>query len=221
MNRKRNSILVFCSLLTLIAGNVRADLMAHWRLDDGIGTMALDSSGNDRHAEMVGAPTWAAGFMDGALQTSLGNYLVVPGYTGVLGAEPRTCTAWIQTATAPGVIFGWGLITNGTKWIVRINNGGQLRCEVDGGYQYANTSLIDNEWHHVAAVLNAEAPNVEDVLLYVDGIHDGTNADVSARAINTIEDMDVTLGQNPHSLGTRWFDGLLACWMICEFITRP
>ncbi|MCH7918180.1 MAG: LamG domain-containing protein [Planctomycetes bacterium] len=209
MNRKRNSILVFCSLLTLIAGNVRADLMAHWRLDDGIGTMALDSSGNDRHAEMVGAPTWAAGFMDGALQTSLGNYLVVPGYTGVLGAEPRTCTAWIQTATAPGVIFGWGLITNGTKWIVRINNGGQLRCEVDGGYQYANTSLIDNEWHHVAAVLNAEAPNVEDVLLYVDGIHDGTNADVSARAINTIEDMDVTLGQNPHSLGTRWFDGLL------------
>ncbi len=70
---------------------------------------------------------------DGALQASFGNYLVVPGYTGVLGAEPRTCTAWIKTETAPGVIFGWGLISNGTKWIVRINqNGGELRAEVDG-----------------------------------------------------------------------------------------
>ena len=106
MSRKRNSILVVCSLLTLIAGNVRADLVAHWRLDDGTGTMALDSSGNERHAEMVGAPTWGEGFFDGALQASLGNYLVVPGYTGVLGAEPRTCTAWIKTETAPGVIFG-------------------------------------------------------------------------------------------------------------------
>ena len=46
-------------------------------------------------------------------------------------------------------------------------------------------------------------------MCYVDGVKDGTNADVSDRAINTIEDMDVTLGQNPHSLGTRWFDGLL------------
>jgi len=171
--------------------------------------MALDSSGNERHAQMVGTPTWAEGFFDGALQTSLGNYLIVPGYTGILGAAPRTCTAWIKTEQANAVIFGWGLITNGTKWIVRVNQGGQLRCEVDGGYQYANTSLVDNEWHHVAAVLTTEAPNVEDVLLYVDGGHDGTNADVSPRAINTIEDMDVTLGQNPHSLGSRWFDGLL------------
>jgi hypothetical protein len=210
MSQKGKSVLVFCSLLILMAGNVRADLMAQWRLDDGQGSIALDSSGNDRHAEMVGAPIWVQGLFDGALQASLGNYLVVPGYTGVLGAEPRTCTAWIKTETAPGVLFGWGLITNGTKWIVRINqNGGELRAEVDGGYHYGTTPLIDNEWHHVAAVLTAEAPNVEDVLLYVDGVHDASSADISPRAINTIEDMDVTLGQNPHSLGSRWYDGLL------------
>jgi hypothetical protein len=209
MNWNRKSMILFGVLLPLITGTVRADLQGRWQLDDGTGTIALDSSGNDRHAEMVGTPTWAEGYFDGALQTSLGNYLVVPAYTGILGADPRTCTAWIKTEQANAVIFGWGLISNGTKWIVRVNQGGQLRCEVDGGYQYANTSLVDNEWHHVAAVLTAEAPNVQGVLLYVDGVHDGTNADVSPRAINTLEDMDVTLGQNPHSLATRWFDGLL------------
>lgn len=208
MNRNTKLMVVLCCLSTLMAGSARADLMAHWRLDDGVGATALDSSGNERHAQMEGAPIWGVGALDGALETSLGNYLVVPGYTGVLGAEPRSCTAWINTTQNNGVIFGWGLITNGTKWIVRVNSGGQLRCEVDGGFQFANTSLLDGEWHHVAAVLTPEAPNVEDVLLYVDGVHDGTSS-ISARAVNTIEDMDVTLGQNPHSLATRPFVGLL------------
>ena len=170
MSHKVKLTLLFCCLSILITSSARADLMAYWRLDDGQGTIALDSSGNERHAQMEGSPIWGEGMLEGALEASLGNYLVVPGYTGVLGAEPRSCTAWIRTEQASAVIFGWGLISNGTKWIVRVNDGvGQLRCEVDGGFQFANTSLIDNEWHHVAAVLTPEAPNVEDVLLYVDG----------------------------------------------------
>ncbi|HUV67962.1 MAG TPA: LamG domain-containing protein, partial [Sedimentisphaerales bacterium] len=188
-------------------------LVGWWTFDDGSGTTPLDSSDYGRHGEFVGGPQWSTGNTGGALITSAGNYVVIPGYTGVLGTNPRTCTAWIKTTTADGVIIGWGLMGNGTKWIMRVNQvggGGQLRCEVDAGYHYGTTKVNDDQWHHVAVVLEDDgSPDVAEVQLFVDGVLDADNADLADEPINTIEAMDVTIGQNPHSLGTRSFGGLL------------
>jgi hypothetical protein len=41
-------------------------LLAHWTLDDGSGSVALDSSGNENHGTVNGA-TWTDGLMNGAL----------------------------------------------------------------------------------------------------------------------------------------------------------
>ena len=108
-------------------------LVGWWTFDDGLGTTPLDSSDYGRHGEFVGSPQWTDGHTGGALQVSQGNYVVIPGYKGVLGTISRTCMAWIKTTTAPGVIFGWAPVVAGAKWIVRVNDGGQLRCEVHNG----------------------------------------------------------------------------------------
>ncbi|MBL7187107.1 MAG: LamG domain-containing protein [Phycisphaerae bacterium] len=184
-------------------------LVGWWTFDDGSGTTPLDSSDYGRDGEFVGSPEWTDGHTGGALRVSQGNYVVIPGYKGVLGPISRTCMAWIKTTTAPGVIFGWAPVVAGAKWIVRINDGGQLRCEVHNGYHYGTTILTDDQWHHVAVVLVDDgSPDVVETLLYVDGVLETSNADSADEPINTAEDMDVTIGQNPHATN-RWFDGLL------------
>jgi hypothetical protein len=191
--------------------NASAELAAHWRFDESSGTTPADTSGNGRHGEFVGSPEWAIGIVGGSLQTSQDNYMVVPGYTGVLGTNARTCSAWIKTLTPNGVIFGWGLLGPGNKWILRVNHlgiDGELRCEVHNGYHYGTTKVNDDEWHHVAVVLEDDgSPDIEETKLYVDGVLE-TTGDSADEPINTIEDMDVTIGQNPHA-SDRWFDGLL------------
>jgi hypothetical protein len=198
-------------LMLSMSSNASAELVAHWRFDERSGTTPTDTSSNGRHGEFVGYPEWATGISGGALQTSQGNYMVVPGYTGVLGTNARTCSAWIKTLTPNGVIFGWGLLGPGNKWILRVNHlgvDGELRCEVHNGYHYGTTKVNDNEWHHVAVVLEDDgSPDIEETKLYVDGVLE-TTGDSADEPINTIEDMDVTIGQNPHA-SDRWFDGLL------------
>ncbi len=202
-------ILGLSIVLTSAVNAADQSLVGWWKFDDGSGTKALDSSGYGHHGEFVGSPEWTDGKIGGALRISLDNYVVVPGYKGVLGTTPRTCTAWIKTTTAPGVIFGWAPVVAGAKWIVRLNNDGELRCEVHNGYHYGTTILTDDQWHHIAVVLEDDgSPDVAETKLYVDGILETSNADIADEPINTAEDMDVTIGQNPHA-SNRWFDGLL------------
>ena len=217
MSRRHIYLVTLVTALVAVAPGVSnggdPTLVGWWTFDDGSGTTPADSSDYGRHGEFVGDPQWGIGNIGGALSTSAGNYVVIPGYTGILGPNPRTCTAWIKTTTADGVIIGWGLLSGGNKWIMRVNQvggGGQLRCEVDAGYHYGTTKVNDDEWHHVAGVLEDDgSPDIAEVRLYVDGVRDADNADLADEPINTIEAMDVTIGQNPHSLGTRSYDGLL------------
>jgi concanavalin A-like lectin/glucanase superfamily protein/F5/8 type C domain-containing protein len=52
----------------VLAGIASADLVGHWRLDDGAGTVASDSSGNGHDGELIGSPQWVEGVYGGALQ---------------------------------------------------------------------------------------------------------------------------------------------------------
>ncbi|MHC4703008.1 MAG: hypothetical protein ACYTFQ_20780, partial [Planctomycetota bacterium] len=118
------SILVLGVIPQSVGYGADPSLVGWWTFDDGAGTTPLDSSDYGRHGEFVGSPQWSTGQIGGALQTSAGNYVVIPGYTGILGPSPRTTTAWIKTTDADGVIIGWGLLSPGTKWIMRVNQVG-------------------------------------------------------------------------------------------------
>ncbi|MHC4433464.1 MAG: LamG domain-containing protein [Planctomycetota bacterium] len=217
MSKRLICLAIFLLLLGVIPQSVGVggdpSLVGWWTFDDGAGTTPLDSSDYGRHGEFVGDPQWGIGNTGGALATSAGNYVVIPGYTGILGTSSRTCSAWIKTTTADGVIIGWGLLNGGNKWIMRVNqvgDGGQLRCEVHNGYNYGITRVNDDEWHHVAVVLVDDgSPDVAEVQLFVDGVREADSTDIADEPIDTIEDMDVTIGQNPHNLNTRSYDGLL------------
>ncbi|MEJ2700827.1 MAG: PA14 domain-containing protein [Sedimentisphaerales bacterium] len=176
-------------LLGAAAANVRAadpNLMGWWRFNDGSGTVAIDSSGHDRHGVLVDGPQWVAGIHGGALAFADGSHVAVPGYDGILGSQARTNAAWVNVTNTSASIITWGPSGSGTKWIVRTHNDpANLRVECGQGNTWGTTDLADGEWHHVAAVLEDDgSPDISEVKLYVDGELDPI-AGGTPRAINT------------------------------------
>ena len=185
-------------------------MQGHWTLDDAAGIAALDSSGNLRDGTLMNGPVWtSSGKHNGALEfDGVDDYVEITGYTGITGPSSRTCIAWIKTTTVSREILTWGNSYAGCKWIIRVNETGALRAEVEGGYIYGATPVNDGTWHHIAVVLNSDGtPTISEVLLYVDGQLE-TVAGVSNEPIYTAADQNVVIGVYTNGTG-RFFKGLI------------
>jgi hypothetical protein len=199
-------IYLLCFVLVLgVSHNASAELVAHWRLDDGSGTIAVDSSGNGHDGTLLLDPQWVAGKYGGALEFAgiSGQRVEMEGYEGILGTQNRTAMAWIKT-TGFGDWISWGQNTNTQKWIGRVNdnagNGavGALRTECSGGYIISTTVINDDEWHHVASVLeSAGSPTVEDITMYVDGVPEAISG-VRPVGIDTVGGRNVWIADGHH-----------------------
>jgi len=112
MFRKLTYLIAFALVLTMVQSGMCADttsnLVGWWRFNDGSGTAAIDSSGNNLHGELVNDPVWVPGVQGTALQFVGGNYVTVPGYEGILGTQSRTSTAWINVTKTNASILTWG-----------------------------------------------------------------------------------------------------------------
>ncbi|MBC8469497.1 MAG: hypothetical protein H8D56_08495 [Planctomycetes bacterium] len=203
-------VFVLGLVLTGTAGAADPNLVGWWRLNEGSGTVAIDSSGNNLHGELVDDPVWVAGVQGTALQLIGGNHVAVPGYEGILGTHARTSTAWINVNKTSASIITWGPSGEGTKWVMRTHNGpASLRLECGRGNTYGTTDLVDGEWHHVAAVLEDDgSPDISEIKLYVDGKLDPIDPTGTPREMNTSSGGEFRIGYDLNNTG-RTFDGMI------------
>lgn len=187
------------------------NLLGWWKLDEGPGNTAVDSSGYDNHGTITGGSQWVDGVDGGALDfAGSGKLVEAMSFKGVTGMQSRTVSAWIKTR-ALGEIASWGANSAGQKWIFRVQNSdgnaGAIRVEVNGGYQVGSIDLRNDQWHHVAAVLADDGtPDVTEITLYVDGVPEAISAQLDEQ-IDTAASSNVRIGQAPW--GTRPFSGLI------------
>ncbi|MHA2314518.1 MAG: LamG domain-containing protein [Candidatus Hermodarchaeia archaeon] len=198
------------SILTSTANANDPNLVGWWRLNEGSGTLAIDSSGNNLNGELVNEPLWVAGIQGTALQFADGSHVAVSGYEGILGTHARTSTAWINVTKTSASIITWGPSGEGTKWVMRTHNGpATLRLECGRGNTYGTTDLVDGEWHHVAAVLEDDGtPDVSEIKLYVDGKLDPIMEGGTPRQMNTSSGGEFRIGYDLNNTG-RTFDGMM------------
>ena len=67
---QRTHVLLASIVLLMVAVCAQAqdpDLLAWWKFDDGMGTIAVDSSGNGNDGVFIQDPYWVAGKFGGAL----------------------------------------------------------------------------------------------------------------------------------------------------------
>ncbi len=178
------------------------------KFDEINGDTAQDNSIYARSGLLINNPARSSGITGGAIEfDGLDDYVEITGYKGISGGASRTCTAWIKTIQPTDEIISWGEDYNGGRWVIRVNEGGQLRAEVNGGNIIGSTLINDDTWHHIAVVLeNDGSPDITEVRLYVDGNLETISASVD-EPVNTGSYQNVQIGM--YYIGERYFEGLI------------
>ena len=161
-------ILATClAVLLSLAVSARADLILHWKLDEGSGTIAHDASGNARDRVMERAPKWTAGKIGGGLEFGGTGDRVVDddGENYLNGLSALTIAVWIKsdlTNTDKGFIDGEDPDGNDNVCTIRYDAAGasfggtsvmkMAVTSTPGGEQQLESSanVQTTEWQHIA-----------------------------------------------------------------------
>ena len=164
-------------------------MRGYWKLDDGSGTSATDSSGNSNTLSMTGSPSWTTGNIGPyALDFSgSGQYLFVASPSSALdfadGAS-FTITGWFNRDTFANdhtiLSTKSGQSTESDGYIAYIDDATDqliIRFDENGttdARTFTSTSTFTaTGWHHFALSWNESAP---DAILYIDGKPDGSGS---------------------------------------------
>jgi len=203
------TVLVFVLSLALtgIAQTVDPGLVGWWKLDnEGTGTV-LDYSGNGRDGTIQGSPQFVPGIYGEALEFHGDpDYVTIDGYKGLLGGSAFSIAAWIKT-DGNGEIVGWGNNTALERVEFRVSEY-RLRVEHGSGNRQGNTVVSDNQWHHVALTVEANATiSYPQVKLYVDG-EDDTISGTDTDAFDIVSNFDLSIARQ-YNGSNRWFIGMI------------
>ncbi len=179
--------------------------------------LTTEEAGGEATASLAGFTNdpaqWVAGKFNRALQfDGVSNVVVVNGFKGIAGANPRTISAWVKTtenSKSIGIV-SWGDLPSGNKWSLLVQNTtepkGTLRLELGYGNTIASTPVNDGQWHHVACTLDSlPTPTSTDVKFYVDGQPDAVIGGAPV-AINTVALDAVLIGSD---IQNRFFNGVI------------
>jgi len=195
---------------------VRADLIAHWKLDDGVADNTTTTAVDEVDAAQNGALTnmstpddrsdgsgWITSEANGAKvggaiefngDTDNAYIAATVGSDLPTGNAARTVSLWVYTdATAKEKFFSYGGNGDGEVFDLTIEDTGgspHIYFRHDGGNrQYPGAVL--NEWMHVAVVVPDSATHTDDLQVFINGAEKiGFQGGGSVRTLNTAADDD-------------------------------
>ncbi len=156
------------------AAGPEADLspLAHWKLDETGGTIAVDSVGG--HDGTTSNTEWVPGVDGGALRfNSNSDSVLVPHADELSLTNELTIAAWINKAQLWGYDGGVVKATTGSDlnylfgtWEQNPVFGFSTATDNWQGYYATGTTLSTNTWYHMATTFNNAADRVR---IYIDG----------------------------------------------------
>ncbi|MHC4174738.1 MAG: LamG-like jellyroll fold domain-containing protein, partial [Planctomycetota bacterium] len=202
--------LIFLTSFLLVLGLVShasADLVAHWKFDDGSGITAKDSSRNGHDGTLKGDPQWVAGQLGGALDfDGAGDFVEVPHSPSLSITNEITIAAWTKMrGNASGemaIVSKGGWSANDLPYELTETPGGVIYWQFydDGGRDScAPLSPPVDEWHHIAATYDGTI-----FKCYIDGQLADEWRYVGKMPKNTAS---VTIGRR--SRGGTFFNGMI------------
>ena len=185
-------------------------LISYWRFDDGIGTIASDSSGNGNTGNLMSGTTWATGKLGDALSFDGQDDYVDIGYLDVQ-SDGFTFSVWFNAKDTQGdqriISKSDGVSTSNHLWALILSaNKLQTRLKINGSTTKLTAStgfVIQNTWTHAAVTFNGDR-----IRMYKDGV-EIISQDRSG-FISTNNTIPVWIGANPPVTGDgRGFNGLI------------
>lgn len=153
--------------------------IAHWKLDDALGTVALDSEGG-HNGTLLNGPIWTAGQVDGALDFDGNNDAIrVPHNDALSLTETLTFTAWINPdaigARYNTILAKDGDGANSNYWFGLWQDELAFGFFSGGTFREVFTSGVNiqaGNWQHIAVSFDNSS---DQVLFYLGGtpVHKG------------------------------------------------
>ncbi len=144
--------------------------LAHWKLDETSGTIAVDSEGG-HDGTLANGPAWSPGVLDGGLEyDGVDDAIVVPHDDTLSLTEAMTFTAWVRS-DAFGVSGPYDLVVSkGSVATSYAYYFGALGDEIIFGFSAAGSyrefvtpdlNLATGTWHHIAATFDNATNRVQ------------------------------------------------------------
>jgi hypothetical protein len=199
MYRRLNCM--FFSVLFLglaLTNSTSAELIGWWRLDEGSGTMALDSSGYGNDARFEGSPMWVD---DGKLGKALrfngsSDYLAAPDSESLdINGDQLSIAAWINGEDWPAanhVVRKVADTGTGSLYILRVQPDSvrvYLNTSAGETIIQGTTALITNEWFHIALTYDGA-----EARIFVNGQLD-VSSDVSGELTQSNNELRIGRGE--------------------------
>lgn len=183
-------------------------LVAHWSLDEGQGTIAHDTSGNDLHGTLVGDPEWVESLpgLGQALEFDGIHDHVDCGNDPVFNmTEQMTATAWVNITSLSREWAGVVAKGNGLAWrLSTVGSEPRFHFAPTGCCPWVHvngeTSVGLGEWHHLCGTYDGSM-----IRMYLDGEEDASEP--YSDGMSTSE-LPVYIGANPEVPEFR-FHGLI------------
>lgn len=178
------------------------DPLVHWKLDEGEGLTAGDSSGNSRPGSLSGNPSWSQGpaGLNGALAFDGIDDAVEGAWDLLKVNSARTISLWFNTTSAsPATLLGWGTAAGSGLSQISIYGNGEIGFYGGGNnLGTAANGYADGRWHHLAVAFDGAV-----MRLYLDG-------ELKATRTTTLNTGSSPLYLGRAVSGTGWFAGKLA-----------
>ena len=198
---------------TKMAKALEDGIVAHWRFDEGEGTVAYDSASSN-NGSLIGDTNWVDGISGKALYfDGSGDYVDVPNYPDLNPTNAITVAAWFKVNSFPGT---WPPILkkhddtgphHGYTLECHTNPEGQgpavhISARLDGGGQCVSdhVTIDSSKWHFVAGIYDGSVCN-----LYLDGVP-STPRNFTGNLDNSSYNLNI--GRDPSNT-SRFFDGII------------
>ncbi len=188
--RNRNLIYIFVVVcLFCITSTAEAALIGRWKLDEGTGTTATDSSGNGYNGTWSGTSSGNTGYYDTNATSSLS-------YSGSFSSgDDQVLVTGISTVVKSVTFWAYIPDLNGTTEMVSKSSSGQgFEVIINGGtiqFYTMGSDVISatassgdinlNAWNHVVATYNGPGTTMR---LYINGAASGSTGTAPASVTN-------------------------------------
>ncbi len=193
--------------------SISTGLLGHWKLDEGSGTTASDSSGNGYHGTLVNGPSWVDGRFEKALSfDGVDDYVDGGQVLDFERTDPFSVSVWFKKsqsghfdglvsrmdATGPNY-RGWLLSIPGDD-IVRF----QLRSTETSAMQVSTTQTVPvGVWTHITVTYDGSSL-ASGVEIYINGVKQGLTVEQDNLAGSTLagSTADFNIGARDDGVGS-------------------
>lgn len=183
-------------------GSITSGLEGWWKLDDGSGSSAADSSGNSRTGTLQNSPSWVGGRINGGVDfNGSTQYISVPDNNAFspVTTGAFTVMAWVYYTGSTGRIvakttastYEFGMTYNNCKY--------WQSAGADHATVTAAVAPASNTWSHIASTYS----NGVAVKFYVNGVEQGSSTSFTGSMTNTTG--LVNIGRRPDD--TSYYSG--------------